>query len=238
MRNITGGLNETYGLFVTTNGDVYADNGLRGQVCKWTVNSTTSVSVMSVVGTCYSLFVDQNNSIYCSLSFSHIVIRRMANNAVNTTQVIAGTGVGGTTSNTLYFPFGIYVDENFSLYVADSVNDRIQLFTQGNLNAITLAGNGSNETITLNKPSGVTLDANGYLFIADTHNNRIVGSGPEGFRCIVGCSRISGPATDQLNLPWSLRFDTCGNIFVSDLYNHRIQKFSLITNSGGKFPDI
>ena len=82
---------------------------------------------------------------------------------------------------------------------------------------------------------GVMLDADGYLFIVDQGNNRIVGSGPLGFRCIVGCSGSSGSALNQLQGPRSLAFDTYGNLYVSDRENDRIMAYTLFNSSCGKF---
>ena len=97
------------------------------------------------------------------------------------------------------------------------------------MNATTAAGNGTPSTIILNLPTGVALDGDEYLFIVDSGGNRIVGSGPNGFRCIVGCL-----VSNQLNGPQSLAFDSYGDIYVTDQYNSRVQKFSLATNSCSK----
>ena len=113
-------------------------------------------------------------------------------------------------------PRGIFVNTNFSLYVADSGNNRIQYFISGQSSGTTVAGNGASGTITLSSPFAVVLDGDGYLFIADTNNNRIVGSGPYGFRCVAGCSRMNGSAPDQLGTPYMLSFDGYGNIYVTD----------------------
>jgi sugar lactone lactonase YvrE len=120
--------------------------------------------------------------------------------------------------------------------VADRDNNRIQLFQLGQLNGITVAGSGSSPaTITLNGPIGIVLDAAKYLFIVDHFNDRIVGSGPTGFRCVVGCSGLKGSASNQLVGPWSLSFDSYGNMFVTDQSNHRIQKFILSRYTCSKF---
>jgi sugar lactone lactonase YvrE len=121
--------------------------------------------------------------------------------------------------------------------VADSKNNRIQLFQLGQLNGITVAGNeSSTTTITLNQPTEIVLDADKYLFIVDSGNHRVVGSGPTGFRCLVGCSDDpKGSASNQLNGPTSLSFDSYGNMFVTDSENDRIQKFILSTKLCSKF---
>jgi hypothetical protein len=112
--------------------------------------------------------------------------------------------------------------------VADCGNNRIQLFRPGELN-------GTTENITLNCPSDVKLDIDGYLFIVDRGNSRIIGSGPGGFRCIVGCSGSAGTASNELLVSRYFAFDSYGNIFVTDMYNNRIQKFLLEQNSCSKY---
>ncbi|CAF1581156.1 unnamed protein product, partial [Adineta steineri] len=105
-------------------------------------------------------------------------------------------------------------------------------------NGITVAGDTSlNLTITLFSPTGIVLDAEKYLFIVDTSNDRIVGSGLNGFRCLVGCYG-EGSQSNQLNFPFSFSFDHSGNIFVTDQLNHRIQKFLLMKDSFGKLNEM
>jgi tripartite motif-containing protein 71 len=140
--------------------------------------------------------------------------------------VVAGTGSPGSAPNQLSRPNGIFVNVNFDLYVADNSNNRIQKFSFGQWNGTTVAGDGTSNTITLGGPTAVALVADGYLFIVDNSNNRIVGSGPNGFRCLAACSGSSGSQSNQLMTPRSLSFDSYGNIFVTDT-----QKFLLLTTS-------
>ena len=133
-------------------------------------------------------------------------------------------------------PYGIFVNEALNLYVADSGNNRIQMFPHDCLNATTVAGDGASNSVALNQPRAVALDAVGVLFIVDTMNHRIVASGPNGFRCVVGCAGVNGSAANQLNIPVSLSFDRDGNLLVVDQGNARIQNFSLASNSCREFP--
>jgi secreted PhoX family phosphatase len=235
-KNISGSFNLSYSIFVSILGDIYVDNGyFNNQVDKFPYNSTDPVPIMNVNGSCYGLFIDMNNTIYCSLADYHQIIKLSLYDEMNMTTIAAGNGSNGSTSNMLNSPHGIYVDNNFKLYVADCGNNRIQLFQSGQLNATTVAGSGSsNTTIALNCPTGVVLDAHGYLFIVDSGNNRIVGSGPYGFRCLVGCSNSSGSSSTYLHSPQSMAFDSYGNIFVTDMLNNRTQKFILATDPCGR----
>jgi hypothetical protein len=184
---------------------------------------------------CYGLFVDTSNTLYCSVESLHQVVKRWLGDTTTTSTTVAGTGACSSGSNAFCYPYGIFVDSNFDLYVADCSNNRIQLFQSGQLTGITLAGStSSTTTITLACPTGIVLDADKYLFIVDRNNHRIVGSGPTGFRCLFGCSGSYGSASNQLYYPWSLSFDSYGNMFVTDRGNNRIQQFMLMTNLCGK----
>ena len=184
----------------------------------------------------YSLFIDDVDRLYFSLGEAFVVMRVILASGVNS--VIAGDGYPGNSSTRLFGPAGIFVTNNYSLYVADYANNRIQLFPAGQLTANTVAGIGAPGTITLLGPSGVALDADEYVFIVDRFMNRVVGQSAGGFRCIVGCTFVNGSAPNQLSVPSALSFDPYGSIFVSDTGNRRIQKFLLSANSCGKLQHI
>lgn len=230
-RNLSGGLAYPYNVFATVNGDIYVDNGYsNNRISKWSLNGNTSSSVMYVKAQCYGLFIDIYNNLYCSMFTKHQVMMKTLNSSSNMWIIAAGTDCSGSTSNTLNQPRGIFVDTSLNLYVADCGNNRVQMFPSQQTDGITVAGSTATGTITLNCPSGVLLDGNGYLFIVDSNNNRIVASGSNGFRCIVGCSTVTGTSASQLNDPSVMYFDSYGNIFVVDQNNDRIQKFLLISN--------
>jgi hypothetical protein len=234
-RNISAGLSNPCGIFVTNNGDIYVNNGQNnGQVDMWTSNATNSVNVMSVTSRCMSLFIDINNTLYCANDGQNQVVKASLNTGSTTVTLAAGNGTQGSGAYMLHGPSGIFVDFNLNLYVADYLNNRIQFFRTGQLNGSTIVGSGSSGTIALNGPTDVVLDFDGYLFITDGNNNRIVGSGPSGYYCIVGCTNSTGTALNQLYHPQALSFDNYGNLFVVDQLNNRIQKFFLATNSCGK----
>jgi len=237
--SFSAGLINPFSIFATITGDIYVDNGAsNNRVDKWDANGTSSVVAMYVNGSCFGLFVDIYDNIYCSLGSLHQIIKKSSNNDANTSNIVAGNGINGSTSNMLSEPHGIFVNTKFVLYVADSGNNRIQRFGSGQLNATTVVGSDVSGTITLNYPTGIVLDSQGYFFIADTNNNRIVGSSGNGFRCIVGCLDESGSGSNQLYFPSGLSFDSSGNLFVTDTYNNRVQKFLLTANSCGKFLSI
>ncbi|CAM4924059.1 unnamed protein product [Rotaria socialis] len=230
-RELSDNLNLPNSLFVTIDDYIYIDNGNDGRVDKWPLNLVQNISVMYVNRGCIDLFIDINNTLYCAIANGSLIVKMSLQDNTNTMITAAGTGCAGSLPNMLDRPCGIFVDSNFNLYVADTGNNRIQQFSRGELNGITVCGNGAPDTIELKTPTSIVLDADGYLFIVDSDNNRIIGSGPTGFRCLFGCSGSPGIASDQLSRPRSLAFDSYGNMFVTDINNDRIQMFLLATNS-------
>ncbi|CAF1536384.1 unnamed protein product [Adineta steineri] len=193
---------------------------------------------MNVSSRCSGLFVDINDTLYCSIFDRHQVVKRSLSNSVMTSNsVAAGTGTGGSNSSQLNGPRGIFVDVNLDLYVADCLNDRVQMFQSGKSNAVTAAGSKSRyPTIALDCPTGVILDTDKSLFIVDRDHHRIIGSSLNGFRCLIGCYGTGLPFHEMYNpFSFSFSFDRYGNIFVTDLKNSRIQKFEYIEESCGKF---
>ena len=237
-RRLFGNLSYSHRIFVTNDGDVYADDThVHSRVQKWTMNATMSTIFMSSSGLCGGLFVDIYDNLYCSQSSYHKVLQISVNRGINSAVIVAGNGTVGSAPNMLNRPYGIFVDIDLSLYVADFDNNRVQLVRSGRLNGTTVAGNGAPDTIALNQPIAVILDGDGYLFIVDCVHHRIMGSGPNGFRCVVGCTGISGTTVNQLSYPRGLSFDSYGNLYVADTENSRIQKFMLAKNSCGEPSD-
>ncbi|CAF1601602.1 unnamed protein product, partial [Adineta ricciae] len=231
-RELSATLFEYTGLFVTLNGDIYFQNGTQtGRIDKFSSNSNTSQFVTMFSGNCYGLFVDIRNTLYCSLYKEHRVVAVSLSDNNRSAVTIAGTGSAGSQLHELQYPWGIYVDINFNLYVTDEVNDRIQLFRRGERNGTIVAGKNIPNGLTLNKPTDVVLDGNGFLYIADNKNNRIIRVGDGNFECIAGCTKTPGSASNQLNFAYALRLDSVGNLYVADEANYRIQEFSVSSSS-------
>jgi hypothetical protein len=235
--NDSTNLSHPYGLFVSTSGSVYVDNAARNnRVDRWFSNGTRDSPMMNLSSSCYGLFLDYNDTLYCSVAVGHVVLKKLWDSPPNLPATFAaGNGSAGSSAELLDGPRGIFVDSDLNLYVADANNHRIQRFHSSSSIGTTLLDNSMSSTIRLSYPTSVTMDADGFLYICDLGYHYIVGQGPNGFRCIVGCTGSTGLAANQLSAPSSFAFDSHGNIYVSDRDNHRIQKFLLATNSCKKF---
>ncbi|CAF1276217.1 unnamed protein product, partial [Rotaria sp. Silwood1] len=90
---------------------------------------------------------------------------------------VAGGNEYESGINQLYHPWGLYVDEDLTIYVADQDNHRILEWKSGATNGTVVAGgNGAgNETNQLNQPVDVIIDKEtDSLIISDYKNKRVV----------------------------------------------------------------
>jgi sugar lactone lactonase YvrE len=146
-----------------------------------------------------------------------------------------GNGAAASFSN----PFGITIDPQGKLYVADTNNQRIRMIdTSGNVTVIAgkdygfADGNGTGASF--KNPYGITRDNNtGILYVADTENQRIrkidtngnvttlAGSGNYDFADGVG-------ANASFKNPQGIIFNN-GNLYIADTDGRRVRKLEIST---------
>jgi ABC-type Fe3+ transport system permease subunit/DNA-binding beta-propeller fold protein YncE len=117
---------------------------------------------------------------------------------------------------------GLGVDRLDRLYVADSCNHRIQVFSPAGkwLRSYGRAGKAKGQ---LSYPYDLRVDAAGCQFVCEFGNSRVQVFSPQD----QPLETLGGPgaAPGQFNNPWSLALDSAGNLYVADAGNHRVQKF-------------
>lgn len=216
-------------MFVTVSGDIYIDDGWSfGKMVKWSQNTSSTIDIITTLEECYDIFVDISNTIYCAAAAWNYIAKKWLFDT--RTDFTVAAGGGSTSAQILSAPRGVFVDTNFTIYVADYGYNRIQKFLLGQMDGITVAGTGAPGTYTLLYPTDVTLDSNGYIFIIDS-NHRVIGQGPYGFRCLFNCAGTAGSGTNQLSSPQSFSFDSQGNIYVVNYGTSNVKKISIASNS-------
>jgi ABC-type Fe3+ transport system permease subunit/sugar lactone lactonase YvrE len=118
-------------------------------------------------------------------------------------------------------PEGLCVDSQERLYVADSCNHRIQVFSDAGkfLRCYGKAGAGKRE---LSYPYDICVDAAGRQYVCEFGNSRIQVFDANDQPIEI----IGGPGADPgwFSNPWSEALDSAGNLYVADSQNHRVQK--------------
>lgn len=216
-------------LFIGLDGDIYfsQDTNVK-KIFKWTSNPIKLDLVGESTSVCSGIFIDSSNILYCSQRWAHQVIRTSSRTEQNLNIVVAGTGAPGSGPNQLNGPWNIFIDFQYTLYVADGDNDRIQKFQRGNLIGTTVAGNGIPTGLFLKQPSGCLVDRSDSLYIADNDNHRIIRVMQNQWRCIAACSGTLGSEAHPLYKWYNLQLDQSGNLYVADEWNFRIQRYELI----------
>jgi len=129
---------------------------------------------------------------------------------------------------------GLDVDAQDRIYVADSCNHRIQIFSRNGkwLKTYGKAGRGLGE---LSYPYDVRVDRAGRQYVCEFGNSRIqvFGTNNEPLEIIGG----PGSKPGQFNNPWAIALDSHGNLFVADAGNHRVQKLVVAQKNSALNPN-
>jgi sugar lactone lactonase YvrE len=134
-------------------------------------------------------------------------------------------------------PFGLAVDSQTNIYVADVWNHTIRKVTPSGV-ITTLAGlpgsfgsaDGPGSVARFNTPNGVAVDSSGNVFVADTGNSTIRKVTPQGVvSTIAGLAGIVGSANGtnsdaRFGEPYGVAADKAGNVYVADNGTHSIRK--------------
>lgn len=132
-------------------------------------------------------------------------------------------------------PYDVDVDGLGNLFVADTQNHRIQVFSPegrflrkwGRNGGDGTPGTGDGE---FNQPRDLSLDALGNVWVADHENKRVQKFTAEG-RFLGRWGANGGDGTlgsgpGEFNSPRGLSSDAQGNVYVADDANHRVQKLT------------
>ncbi|CAF5169556.1 unnamed protein product, partial [Rotaria sp. Silwood1] len=140
---------------------------------------------------------------------------------------VVGGNEPGSETNHLSFPFGLYVDDDQTIYVADCWNHRIVEWKSGATNGKVVAGgNGNgNGAHQLNCPHYVIIDKESdSLIITDVRNKRVVRwprrNGTHGETII---SNISC---------WGLTMDDNGFLYVVGDEEHEVKRYKIGDTKG------
>ena len=125
-------------------------------------------------------------------------------------------------------PYGVFVDQQRAVYVADHRNHRVMKWSNGAKEGVIAAGGrGSGSDLSqVALPTSIFLDSFNLLYVADFGNERVVRWRPSATQeTIIAGGNGSGNGPHQMyGLVGGLTFDKAGNLYIAEHFNHRVQR--------------
>lgn len=189
----------------------------------------------------YGLAIDSNGNLYVGDVVNH-KIRKISPEGIVTTLAGGGKGFADQSGSLAKFnhPYGVTVDKNNNLYVADSYNNRIRKVTPTG-KVTTVAGNGVDgfvdgprDQAEFYVPIGIVVDAADNIYVGDEGNSSIRKISPDGrVTTLAGNGKFSFSdgvgRSASFNAPGGIAMDKGGNLYVADYLNNCIRR---VTPSG------
>ena len=157
------------GIAVDKSNNVYVTNWLRGGVQKFNSQGIFIGEFGSGLASAYGIAIDSQENVYVTEANGYSDrVHKLDENGVP----VALFGGIGSEDGRFFYPFGLTIDKQDIIYVADSENNRVQKFdnTGKFLGKWGSVGSANGQFLS---PVGLATDAAGHVFVADTNNSRI-----------------------------------------------------------------
>lgn len=137
---------------------------------------------------------------------------------------IAGGNGEGSGADQLDEPSGVFVDNKGNIWIADTHNKRIQKFTSGSENGLTIGADFPNAPQT---PTNLFVSNNGTVYVADYNASRVKKLTAKGKIWV----DVAG-ANNEMQLTRGVWVDKDWNVYATDEGNNRVLKYAPNSSAG------
>jgi sugar lactone lactonase YvrE len=258
LPNVTVTTVASYGgldVSIDTDGNLYVTNNDRFEIVKINPNGTitTLLSTFNDTNRGTPMGITVGNDGYVYATVGNTIRKIFPDGTVivlaGSTSADFGYADGQGAEARFAIPWGITVDANGIVYVADFLNNKIRKITPDGT-VTTLAGStygsvdGPSNLAQFAGPIGLTVDSIGNIYVAESSKIRKIT--PDGTVTTVAGSTggyYDGPAAEaQFSQPRGIAIDTNGNMYITDHSNFVVRRISpdgmVVTVAGSTFGSV
>lgn len=262
--------NEPWGLCVDKFGNIFVADTRNNKIRKITPSgnvttfagsgnfgSSDGVGVSASFGNPTGIDVDSVGNLYVADHLTHIIRKITPQGEVTTIAgfpYIPGDADGQGTGAQFWRPYGLCLDYDGNIIVADEWNHKIRKVTPDGI-VTTIAGTGNVGLVNgpalaaeFNYPWDVTVDPQGNIYVGDGYNYVVRKISPQGVVSTLAGVPLETGGTDGPALEATFKgvtdvawYPQAGELYLADAYNHTVRKIvfddqflTLINMTGGE----
>jgi hypothetical protein len=232
----------------------HTGGAFQGQFKTCSVNIQFNPTAAGIRQGAIQFFNNESNVLSATVYFYGVGLAPLIGFGPQLIETVAGNGTAGYSGDTgpapaaeLDTPYGVSLDANDNLYIADynnaivrMVNPQTDVITKiaGTPDVTGSTGNGGAATSAkFDLPETPILDSAGNLFVADIYNSEVREiSAQTGIISAYAGNLTSGYLGDgglassaEINRPYNITIGNNGDLYISDTYNNVVRRVSAIT---------
>lgn len=149
--------------------------------------------------------------------------------SLDTHELKGKAGRGGSNAGMFHFPTNIFVSKDGKVFISDSLNFRVQVFTP-DLKFLGAFGRPGDSPGYFARPKGVAVDSDGNIYVVDALFDNVQVFNKHG-KLLMDFGK-PGNGYGEFWLPSGIFIDSNDKIYVSDSYNKRVQVFQYLKKGG------
>jgi hypothetical protein len=209
-------------VYVTANYSIFVCDHHNDRIQMWPKGAATGITVSSISGDHPEYLTFDKNGLMYSTGHNVQRVLRFTSNFASSTIVAGQLNSGSNAANELDDPWGMQLDDNLNLYIAERTNERVVKWPLGATTGTIVIANNANTP----KFYGLQLAPNSTdrVYLSSVEANEVYLWVFNAASPLVTLSQVTG-SPSSLSKPYGIKLDPYGNLYVADENNNRIVKY-------------